>query len=71
MQHNYPIHAKCRGRRAVYERIIPTVQAQKIPEDSIATRVIRKIHTKPTYAAGAVGAAILAATIIEEMSKDD
>jgi hypothetical protein len=71
MLYKCPTHAKCRGRLAVYERIIPTIQAQNIPEDSIATRVIRKIRTKPAYAAGTVGAAMLAAAIIEEMTKDD
>lgn len=71
LQHKYPTHAKCCGRLAVYERIIPTIQAQNIPEDSIAIRVIRKIHTEPAYAAGTVGVAMFAAAIIEEMTKDD
>jgi len=71
MQHNCARHTKCRGRLAVYERIIPAVHAQNIPEDSIATRVIRKVHTKPAYAVGAAGMMILAAAIIEEINKDD
>ena len=69
-EHKCPPHPKCRGRLAVYERIVPDTGSAQMKLDSTATKLLRNIQTKPAYAVVAAMAVLSGGTLLEEIKKD-